>query len=72
MGQPGLMTQPSWDEEIAGRRTFDSYRLQVGPGIVPWDWADMAAWERQQWIDYAKTNPEPGCRPPSLQRNFKP
>lgn len=63
------MTEPSWDEEIAGRRTFDSYRLHVGPSIAPWDWADMAAWERLQWIDYAKTDPEPGTRPPSLQRD---
>lgn len=56
MGQVLPQEANDWtpEEEFVGRRAFDRWRFAVPDRIVPWDWADMGAVEKSQWIDRGK------------------
>lgn len=62
---------PGWSrtEEVAARVAFDQWRY-FQDFAVSWDWADMSQWERQQWVEHAKTpGRDPRLIPPSLCSN---
>ena len=39
------------EEELLGRKAFDLWRFTEAPRAIPWDWADMAAHEKHDWIE---------------------
>lgn len=55
-------------EEVQGRSAFSVWRLfQHYP--VAWDWADMADWERRQWVEHAKDQQrDPALSPATLRQ----
>ena len=50
------------EEELRGRKAFDLWRFTEAPRAIPWDWADMASREKDEWIELA-CGREPGRRP---------
>ena len=41
------------EEELLGRKAFDLWRFTEAPRAIPWDWADMAGHEKNEWIELA-------------------
>ncbi len=41
------------EEQLLGRKAFDLWRFTEAPRAIPWDWADMASRERNEWIELA-------------------
>ena len=41
------------EEELLGRKAFDLWRFTEAPRAIPWDWADMAGREKNEWIELA-------------------
>ena len=41
------------EEELLGRKAFDLWRFTEAPRAIPWDWADMASREKNEWIELA-------------------
>ena len=41
------------EEALLGRKAFDLWRFTEAPRAIPWDWADMAGHERNEWIELA-------------------
>ncbi len=43
----------TYQEELLGRKAFDLWRFTEAPRAIPWDWADMASREKNEWIELA-------------------
>ncbi len=55
------------EEELLGRKAFDLWRFTEAPRAIPWDWADMAAREKSEWIELAR-GPRPVRRTQQRRR----
>ncbi len=55
------------EEELLGRKAFDLWRFTEAPRAIPWDWADMAGHERNEWIELACA-PDRARRPVGRRR----
>ena len=55
------------EEELLGRKAFDLWRFTRAPRAIPWDWADMAAREKNEWIQLARGR-SPARRPASRRQ----
>ena len=51
------------EEELLGRKAFDLWRFTEAPRAIPWDWADMADHEKNEWIELACSTRGPVRRP---------